>query len=92
MGDYQGLSDQLAIPLLRTLYGRRVVAMALYIKALRTFGGLSTDKFQLCFWNVGGGVCVSRVSAANAVDWVVFDSCGDVFVAKIGGVSWRVCS
>jgi hypothetical protein len=26
------------------------------------------------------------------VDWVVFDSCRDVFVAKIGGVSWRVCS
>lgn len=92
MVDYQGLPYQLAFSLLRTLHGWCVVAMALYIKALRTFGGLSTDKFQLCFWNVGGGVCVSRNSACDAVDWVVFDSCGDVFVAKIGGVSWRVCS
>lgn len=59
--------------------------MALYIKALRIFGGLSVDKFQLCFWNVGGSFCVSRNSAVDAVDWIVFDSIGNIFVAKIGG-------
>ena len=75
----------MALPLLRAVYGRRVVAMALYIKALRIFGGLSVDKFQLRFWNDCGGACISRDSASHTLDWLGADSCGDVFVAKIGG-------
>ena len=73
----------MALPLLRTLYGRGVVAMALYIKTLRIFGGLSADKFQLRFWNDSGGNGLSRGCSRDAVDWLGLDCGGYFLVAKI---------